>query len=269
MWGRNVASRTDIIRTNLVAWNRRAIEIQYEGAGRLWPVGHVSLRGGDMAWLEGQLEALAAGGVKFAMLSYGLADNRRLSHPDHDRAWSMFVHHGVTPLFHIQDNETRPSALEDAWFEGDHEQYPILEMPFAYWGIEVTLADLSLNGVFERHPDLHLAVLELSCRWLPSLIERMDWAMQAQRKTIGKNTRPLAAPPGEYLLDRVRFAADWRHDDPQALAEAYGDRFMFGSDYPHCEGLPAPLDDYRAAVKPLSGTHEEMLYGGTVAEFLR
>jgi hypothetical protein len=228
----------------------------------------VSLRGGDQGWLDRQLASLAKGGVRFALMSYGLADGRGLSHPDHERAWASFVHHAITPLFHIQDNECRPSALPDGWFEGDHDQWPILEMPFAYLGIELAIADLTLNGVFDRHPGLRLAVVEQSCGWLASLLERMEWGLTAQSKTLGYHTRPLKAPPRETVLERVRLSTDWRKDKPQRLSEQFGDIFMYGSDYPHCEGLAQPLAGFKAVVEPVAEGHQAKFFGGTVATFL-
>ena len=78
---RGVADHLDVVRANLEATNRRAVDIQSEGAGRLLAIGQVNLRGGDQTWLEEQLRLLAAGGVKAAMLSYGLQDGRPLSTP--------------------------------------------------------------------------------------------------------------------------------------------------------------------------------------------
>ena len=37
------------------------------------------------------------------------------------------------------------------------------------------------------------------------------------------------------------------------------------SDYPHAEGMARPLDDYRAAMKPVEGEAERLLYEGDIA----
>lgn len=66
----------------MAAWNRCA-SVVTDGRGRLVPVAHLSLR--DTAWLDAQLAALAAGGVRLAMIAPALVDGRPLSHPDHDR----------------------------------------------------------------------------------------------------------------------------------------------------------------------------------------
>src|SRR2546425_126925 len=81
------------------------------------------------------------------------------SHPDHDRIWSAFVEHGVTPAFHVA-NVTR--AFDDAWFASDPEPTnPALASVFLWSGAALAIADLALNGTFERHPELRLGVFEL------------------------------------------------------------------------------------------------------------
>src|SRR4051794_35230030 len=60
---RGVGENLAVIRANLEAWNRRAVDVQAEGGGRLVSVGQVSLRGGDQDWLDSQLRLLSAGGV--------------------------------------------------------------------------------------------------------------------------------------------------------------------------------------------------------------
>jgi hypothetical protein len=59
VWGRYIYDRLDIIRANLSAWNRWAVAVRQEGAGRLEPAGHVTLRGGDLGWLERELATWA------------------------------------------------------------------------------------------------------------------------------------------------------------------------------------------------------------------
>src|SRR5579862_8512036 len=71
-WPRLVPkSRVDIFRANMEAWNRWVAEVSDETKGQMMTVGTVTFRGGDMSWLIGQLEFLAAHGVKAALFTYG------------------------------------------------------------------------------------------------------------------------------------------------------------------------------------------------------
>ena len=48
-----------------------------------------------------------------AMIAPALVDGKPLSHPDLERAWAAFVHHGVSPVFHVAD---QPRVFDDAWY---------------------------------------------------------------------------------------------------------------------------------------------------------
>jgi len=268
-WGRLVADRLDVLRANMEAWNRWTVEVQESGGGRLHGVGHVTLRGGSTAWLEDQLRLLSEGGVRTAMLSYGPADGRALSHPDHDRAWEAFLDHGIVPLFHIVDNDQRASLLPDCLFERDHDPFiSAVEIPFTYMGIQVALADLVVNGVLERHPDLLFMVVELEAQWLPKLMIELDHAYDLTARITGGHSYELSLRPSEYLVRQVRATPSFQRDDVGRLLRRCGDIFMFGGDYPHCEGLRSPLVEYRERVGEFTVEATERLYGGTAAKAL-
>jgi hypothetical protein len=224
------------------AWNRWAATIVAGGGGRLHPVGHVTLR--DLDWLDAQLAALSAAGVRLAKLAPALVDGRPLSHPDHERAWSAFVHHGVTPVFHVAD-VVRPFA--DPWYESDPEPgNPAIASVFLWASPALALADLTLNGVFARHADLRIGVMELSAVWVPMFLQYLDGGYRFHRRLHGASIVDLERSPSRYIREHVRIAA-FSYERPDLLASQSGDLFMACSDYPHSEGTATPVDDYRDA----------------------
>jgi len=240
VWERVLADDLDATRVNMGAWNRWAVAAAREGKGRLLPVAHLTLR--DLDFLDEQLRLLAAGGVRLAMISPGLVDGRRLSHPDHDRAWAAFVEHGVTPVFHVA-NVTRPFA--DAWFETDPEPTnPALASVFLWAGAALGLADLVVNGVLDRHPDLRFGIMELSAIWVPMFLQYLDGGVAFHERLHGRPIVELELAPSEYVRRQVRIAA-FSYERPDHLTRQAGDLFMFCSDYPHSEGTADPLADYR------------------------
>jgi hypothetical protein len=42
---------------------------------------------------------------------------------------------------------------------------------FCWTGAALALADLSINGVLHRHPDLRIGIMELSAIWLPLFLQ--------------------------------------------------------------------------------------------------
>jgi predicted TIM-barrel fold metal-dependent hydrolase len=222
---------------NMGAWNRWCEEIVRQGAGRVLPVGHVTLRDGE--WLQAQLAALAAAGVRSAMVAPGPVDGRPLSHPDHERLWSAFEDHAITPVFHVAD---QPRVLGDCWYTDDTAFVPVIESAFLWVPPAVAVSDLILNGVFDRHPRLRVGIVELSSIWVPQFLLMLDGAADFTGRLNGVSST-LALRPSQYLLDRVRVSS-FSYEDPRRLTAKTGDIFMSCSDYPHSEGTAHPLDDY-------------------------
>jgi hypothetical protein len=245
--GWEYALRRDLeaTRVNMAAWNRYAVDVVSEGRGRLHPVAHLTLR--DLGWLETQLAALSAGGVRLAMISPGLVDGKPLSHPDLDRAWSAFVEHGITPVFHVA-NVDRP--FDEAWYtdsnEADNEDRSdlVLSSVFLWTGVALGLADLTINGVLHRHPELRLGIMELSAPWVPLFLMYLDGGIRFTSKLNGRQPFDYDRKPSQYIRDHVRIAG-FSYERPDQLARQAGDLFMACSDWPHSEGTNTPLEDYR------------------------
>jgi predicted TIM-barrel fold metal-dependent hydrolase len=255
------------LRANMAAWNRWAAEVRQEGRGRLHPVGHLSLRGG-LDWLDEQLRFLSGHGIRLAMISTGLVDGRRLSHPDLDRAWSLFEEHGVTPTFHV-GGPSLTGLVDAAWVANDDVDYmPMLSFPLHGFDAQLALSDLVLNGVLARHPQLRIAVVELLSRWLVDFTFRLEAAYQTYRRISGHRLVALPERPGDYLRRQVRVSS-FAAEKPGAIMEQVGPILMFGGDFPHPEGYASPLVEYEAkAGEQLAADVAARFYGGNLAELL-
>jgi predicted TIM-barrel fold metal-dependent hydrolase len=241
VWEHTLAADLDATKTNMGAWNRWAVEVARDGKGRLHPVAHLTLR--DLDWLDEQLATLASGGVRLAMIAPALVDGRPLSHPDLDRAWAAFIDHGVAPIFHVA-NQQRP--FDEAWYATDPEPTnPVLSSVFLWVPAALGIADLVVNGVLERRPELRIGVIELSAVWLPQFLMYLDGGVRFVTRLHGKAITELPLAPSEYVRRHVRVAA-FSYERPERLIQKVGDLFMCCSDYPHSEGTAQPLDDYRA-----------------------
>ncbi len=227
---------------NLAAWNRWCASVAAEGRGRLHPVAHLTLR--DLAWLERQLEALDRAGVRAAMIAPALVNGKPLSHPDLERAWAAFVHHGVSPVFHVAD---QPRVFADAWYTEPHDTGNFaLDTVFLYVPAALATTDLILNGVFERHPGLRLGIVELSAVWVPLYLMMLDGGTQFVARLSGRDSA-LALPPSDYFRRQVRVSC-FAYELPTRIAKQLdgAELLMACSDYPHSEGTAHPLSDYAA-----------------------
>ena len=243
LWERALQDAPAAQRANMAAWNRWCAVVAAEGGDTLHPVAHATLR--DLDWLDAQLAALARAGVRLAMIAPSLVDGRPLSHPAHDRAWAAFCHHGVTPVFHVAD---QPRPFADAWYTDQGTAFvPALEAVFLHVPPALACADLILNGVFARFPDLRLGIVELSAMWVPMFLMMLDGAWAFTRQISGLPTTTLPLQPSDYFRRQVRVSS-FAYEMPARIAAQMGgsDLLMACSDYPHSEGTATPVADYAA-----------------------
>jgi hypothetical protein len=193
--------------------------------------------------MEAQLAQLAAGGVRLAMIGACPVDGRPLSHRDHDRLWSAFVDHGVTPVFHVGEQQ-RASA--DGWYdEPDDNFVSPLDSVMLSMAPSVAVTDLILNGALARHPELRLGVIELGGMWVPGFLTMLDGGWEFTNRLNGRRPAPIEGRPSDYFRRQVRVAA-FSYEQPERLADQAGDLFMLCSDFPHAEGTLHPVADYQA-----------------------
>jgi hypothetical protein len=249
---------------NMTAWNRWAAIVQQEGGGRLHPVAHLSLA--DERWVESELAALGAAGVRLAMIAPALVGGRPLSDPAHDRIWSAFVEHGVTPVFHVAD---QPRPFADAWYtDADLEGPPVLESVFLWTPAALGATDMIVNGTFDRHPGLRLGIVELSAIWVPMFLLMLDGGLRFVNRFHGAPRTAFDGVPSDVFRERVRVSS-FAYEIPGRMIHQTGDLYMCCSDYPHSEGTSDPLGDYRRVDRDgdVPGSHPG-LYGENMAFLL-
>jgi predicted TIM-barrel fold metal-dependent hydrolase len=103
------------------------------------------------------------------------------------------------------------------------------------------LAAVILGNVYGRFPNLRTLVLEFGSRWVYELLPGMDKAvkMGANGTWPGGKFDDL---PSDLFKEHV-WVSPFPEDDVVGLAEVLPtSRIVFGSDFPHSEGLGQPLD---------------------------
>lgn len=112
--------------------------------------------------------------------------------------------------------------------EGVEDQFSdalILEM-----GPRQALWQLMLSGVFDRHPTLKLAVVELRADWIPATLKHLDAA-------FARRAPHLKLKPSEYFARNCAVTPSAPRPTEVQLRHDIGiDQFMFGADMPHPEG---------------------------------
>jgi predicted TIM-barrel fold metal-dependent hydrolase len=241
LWERRLSSDLGALVANMAAWNRWCAAVVADGAGRLHPVAHLTLR--DTDWAVEQLATLSAAGVRLAMVAPAPVDGRPLSHAAHDRLWAAFVEHGVTPVFHVAD---QPRVFDDCWYPDGDSFVPAVESVFLWVPPALAITDMILHGVFDRHPTLRVGVVELSSIWVPQFLLMLDGGYDFTAKLNGRPEYALTGRPSECFAEHVRVSS-FSYEQPARLTAKSGDLFMCCSDYPHSEGTASPLADYDLA----------------------
>jgi predicted TIM-barrel fold metal-dependent hydrolase len=164
--------------------------------------------------------------------------SRSLGDEAHDPVWARLAEASVPVAFHLGDSGyNRFLAAEwgaSATF-GFGASDVLGSVLVADRAIHDTMASLVVHGVFRRHPGLRVASVENGSDWVHLLVKRL-------RKQANQTPWVFTEDP----LDTVRrhvWMTPYLEDDLAALAELVGvDRILFGSDWPHGEGVAEPLD---------------------------
>ncbi len=109
------------------------------------------------------------------------------------------------------------------------------------WGVR-TVYELSIFGVFERHPHLKLVLTEVPGVFWNEMCLKMD---SLQKTPIRRKEQALPRLPSEYAATNVWMGNSFqsRQEAEAAIGIGREDRFLWGSDYPHPEGTYSYPDD--------------------------
>jgi uncharacterized protein len=99
---------------------------------------------------------------------------------------------------------------------------------------------LITNGIFDKFPDLQVALVEGGFEWVPFMMHRMDSAYKALRA----ETPWVKRMPSDYFRDNMKFTTQpWDDLTPKEfmnIIDMMGseDMIMYASDYPHWDFDP-------------------------------
>lgn len=175
----------------------------------------------------------------------GVVKPRSLGDPSHDPVWARLAEAGVPVGFHLSDSGYLAIAAlwgGQATFEGFGAKDPLDTVLLDDRAIHDTMASMIVHQVFSRHPKLKVASIENGSYFVHRLVKRL-------KKAANSQPRYFAEDPVEQLRNNV-WIAPYYEDDLPLLAETIGvEKILFGSDWPHGEGLEDPV----AFTEELSG----------------
>ena len=212
------------------------------GDGRLYAAPMITLSDPDLAAAE--VERVIDAGARILVMVPGPVPTGdgyvSPGHPRHDPVWARIDGAGIPVALHAglsgvsQYGKFWGTGEATGQFEGfKHSVFPLVA--FQDRGISDTFAALICHGVLERFPNLRLASIENGAMWVPDLLRNLA-------DGYGKMPMVFERHPVEQFTEQV-WVAPYYEDDMTLLRDTVGiDRLLFGSDFPHAEGLPMPTD---------------------------
>jgi predicted TIM-barrel fold metal-dependent hydrolase len=124
------------------------------------------------------------------------------------------------------------------------------------------MASVIGHGLATRFPKLKFMPVEFQAEWIRPFLDRIQAAYERSPQIFDED------PFG--VFKRNIYVHIFHEPDPQDLINRGlpADRLMFGSDFPHPEGLGDPLA-YSEVVENLSAKDQELIMGGTLAQALK
>lgn len=252
---------------SLRAFNRWLEEDWGYGAdGRIFAVPMLSLL--DVPSAMAELHRVLDAGARLVHLCPGPIAGRSPADPVFDPFWATVAEAGVPVVFHVS-NSGYNHIYGTHWSENpdnpSHHQSPL---QWALCNTERPLVDtltaLTLHNLFGRHPGVRILSIENGSNWLPHLLKTVDKAAALGRRgpMIGGQLPPR---PSEALVEHL-WVCPFPEDDVIELIDILGaDHVLFGSDYPHPEGLREPRDYVARLAGCDAGVARKVLRGNTAA----
>lgn len=193
----------------------------------------------DLDWAIEELEWALAQGARMVCMTPGPVRGATHGSPGdayYDPFWARLAEAGI-PLG-IHSGDAGYNAFGDLYGSGGAFRsfaFDPLRIALSAAPVADKLAAMACHGLFSRHPNLRVATIECGSEWVRPLLARL-------KKAYGQMPMAFQRDPVEQL-QRNLWVSPYYEDDLEGLKQALGaDHVLFGSDFPHAEGLAEPTD---------------------------
>ena len=166
---------------------------------------------------------------------FGFERRRTPGDPAHDAFWARMNEAGITLAVHSGD--AGYGDYERLWgLSGEIEAFriPALKKLLSASPIQDFCASLMADRLFERFPNLRVATIENGAGWVAPLMSKLRTISVQLPGTFNED-------PYELFRQHVWVAPFFEDNVLKAVERLGADRVLFGSDYPHAEGLSDPV----------------------------
>jgi predicted TIM-barrel fold metal-dependent hydrolase len=238
------------------------------GNGRQFPAAAINLSNLDNALRE--LDFVMKAGARVVLVRPapvpGPHGGRSFGFAEFDPFWARVAEGKILVVMHTSD--TGYDQIYRWWTEGAAGEYrpfekdafkEVLDIALGR-PIQDALSALICHGVFDRHPGVRVASLENGSAWLAPLLGRLE-------STFHKMPKAFRQDPVEAFRRHI-YIAPFYEDSVRKVVDLMGaDRVLFGSDWPHPEGLANPMDFFKD-IADLSAQEQQQVMSSNLKNLL-
>ncbi len=232
------------------AYNNWMTDYVHGKEDRIWPVAIINWHDVDEAVVE--LERCIRNGFKALFIPPETVANKRPGDTHFDPIWRRCQEANLPGCLHVVVRFSGAAVPFADW----HATSP---GPIFGFGLGATgqmipaLTSMVTDGLFERFPQLKVVSVEAGCGYVPYLMDRLD-----AKYEVFESLLPMKKRPSEYIRSNCYFVAEPLERTVGMALELVGeDRIMWGSDYPHIDGL-ADVSVHPEKKSVLSGNAERV-----------
>lgn len=200
-------------------------------------IGLACLPYGDIDAAVAEVHRVARrGGLRGLELSCSW-DMEPMWHPMWEPLWKA-VHEVQLPLhFHTFPNMPPDTIAKHPGRVGRSVFFTIVS-GFQMNLVNILAAVIAAN-VLERYPNIRIAFGESGCGWIPYALDRMDFEWEDRFTDLG-----LKMKPSDYWRRQCKATFQYDRIGTKLIEEMGAESLMWGSDYPHGDGVWPHSDQY-------------------------
>jgi predicted TIM-barrel fold metal-dependent hydrolase len=195
----------------------------------------------------------------------GYRGSRSFGFPEFDPFWKAVEEADILVSMHSSDSGY--TRYQNDWIGQPNEMLPFRLDPFRAISVgkrpmEDTMTAYLCHGVFSRFPNLRVASIESGGDWVAGFLDHVA-------DTYKKMPHAFGEDPVEQFKSHV-WISPFHEDDLALLIDTVGaSQVLFGSDYPHPEGLAEPCSYVDHLPAGLSDEDVHNIMGGNLARIMR
>jgi len=212
------------------AYNNWMADFTAQCGGRVWPVAIVNWY--DAVGAADELERCVKLGFKGLFVPPETVANKRPGDSHFDRIWAICEESNLPACLHVVVRFSGSAVPFAEW----HATSP---GPIFGFGLGATgqmipaITSMVTDGLFERFPKLKVVSVEAGAGYAPYLMDRLD-----AKYEVFSGMLPLKKKPSEYIRANCYFVAEPLERTVDMALELVGnENILWGSDYPHIDGL--------------------------------